>query len=230
MQEEVILPKVYDDPFGNYPQHKGKPKISYSQYNSFVDAMYRGSYFGKYFLGVEDEGNIFSDFGGKCGEYWEKLEESDLSESDIQVLKDTLDRPEDARYEVEVVIDRGSYVIQGFIDQEVPEKPKVLNIFDLKTGNHKDKPAYYGGGEYQQTTLYCYQREKEGNTINYSGVKLLERKGNGSDKYPLKLSGKIKEIPTPYSKERAEEFLQKMDETVLEISKFYKTYKRLFEE
>lgn len=228
MQEEVILPKTYDDPFGNYPQHKGKPKISYSQYNSFVDNLYKGSYFGQYFLGVPDDGNIFSDFGGKCGEYWEKEECSDLSEADIEILKKTLDRPDNARYEVEVVIDRGSYVIQGFIDQEVEVKPKVLHLYDLKTGNHKDKPAYYGGDDYQQTTLYSYQRKQEGFTIEYSGVKLLERKGNGSDKYPLKLSGKIKEIPTKYSDERAETFLKKMDETVLEISKYYQTYLRLF--
>jgi hypothetical protein len=228
MQEKVVLPKTYDDPFGNYPQHKGKPKISYSQYTSFVDSMYKGSYFGQYFLGVKDEGNIFSDFGGKCGEYWEKEECADLSEADVKILKDTLDRPEGARYEVEVVIDRGSYVIQGFIDRELELKPKTLEILDLKTGNHKDKPAFYGGKEYQQTTLYCYQREKEGNTIAYSGVKLLERKGNGSDKYPLKLSGKVLDIPTPYSKERAEEFLDKMDGVVLEISKYYQAYQKLF--
>lgn len=225
---EIVLPKVYDNPFGNYPQHVGKPKISYSQHNSFNDSMYKGSYFGQYFLGVPDDGNIFSDFGGKCGEWWEKEECSDLSENEIKVLQDTLDRPENARYEVEVVIDRGDYVIQGFIDQEKEIEPKVLNIIDLKTGNHKDKPKFYGGQDYQQTTLYSYQREKEGNTIAYSGVILLERKGNGSDKYPLKLSGKVMEIPTPYSKERAEKFLTKMDETVAEISKYYQTYLRLF--
>lgn len=230
MQEEVKLPKVYDDPFGNYPQHKGKPKISYSQYNSFVSSEYRGTYFSNYFMGIPDEGNIFSEFGGKCGEWWEKEECSDLSEADIAVLKKHLDRPEGARYEVEVVIDRGHYVIQGFIDRELEVKPKFLEILDLKTGNHKDKPAYYASEEYQQTTMYCYQRIQEGYSIHYSGVKLLERKGNGAEKYPLKLSGEVEDIPTKYSKERAEKFLEKMDETVLEISKYYQAYLRLFKD
>jgi len=228
MQEEIVLPKIYNDPFGNYPQHKNKPKVSYSQLNSFKDAMYKGSYFGQYFLGVPDEGNIFSDFGKKCGEYWEKEDESDLNKEDIDILKANLDRPEGARYEVEIVVDRGFYVIQGFIDFELEVKPKILHIVDMKTGNHKDKPAFYASDAYQQTTLYSYQRELEGNTIEYSGVKLLERKGNGAEKYPLKLSGKIKEIPTPYSKERAEKFLSEVDKTVMEISKYYKVYKKLF--
>jgi len=228
MQEEIVLPKIYNDPFGNYPQHKNKPKVSYSQLNSFKDAMYKGSYFGQYFLGVPDEGNIFSDFGKKCGEYWEKEDESDLNKEDIDILKANLDRPEGARYEVEIVVDRGFYVIQGFIDFELEVKPKILHIVDMKTGNHKDKPAFYASDAYQQTTLYSYQRELEGNTIEYSGVKLLERKGNGAEKYPLKLSGKIKEIPTPYSVERAEKFLSEVDKTVMEISKYYKAYKKLF--
>lgn len=228
MYETIKLPRVYEDPFGNYPQHKGKPKLSYSQYTSFKDSTYKGSYFGQYFLGVKDDGNIFSDFGGKCGEWWEKEECSDLNEADIDVLKAHLDRPDDARYEVEIVIDRGFYVIQGFIDRERETKPKWLEILDLKTGNHKDKPAYYASNEYQQTTMYCYQRVQEGYQIEYSGVRLLERKGNGADKYPLKLSGKSKEIPTPYTEERAEEFLKIMDETAVEISNYYQTYLTLF--
>ena len=33
----IQLPKIYENELGNYPQHKGKQKISYSQLNSFKD-------------------------------------------------------------------------------------------------------------------------------------------------------------------------------------------------
>src|SRR5690606_37152870 len=135
-------------------------------------------------------------------------------------------------YEVEIVIDMlpitgVDFVIQGFIDRET-ELEGGLEIIDMKTGNHTDKLTYYASEDYQQTTLYSYARNKEGKHIYYSGVILFERKGNGMEKYPLKLSGKIKHIPTPYSEERALKSLKKISDTAVEISKYYKIYKDFF--
>ena len=220
------LPKVYENEGGNYPQHVGKPKLSYSAYNSFLEESYKGEFFANYFLGIRSEGNIFTEYGSKCGEYLEKLEKSDLSEFDISVLE-KLERPENARYEVEVVIDRGSYVIQGFIDQEF-KVPDGLVIKDLKTGAIDKKAKDYASEDYQQTTLYAYQRELEGENVVYSGVMLLDRKGNGQEKYPLRLTGEIADIPTPYSKERAEEFLKKFDKVAMQIEEYHKVYKKYF--
>jgi hypothetical protein len=220
------LPKVYENEGGNYPQHVGKPKLSYSAYNSFCEESYKGEFFANYFLGIRSEGNIFTEYGSKCGEYLEKLEKSDLSEFDISVLE-KIERPEHARYEVEVVIDRGSYVIQGFIDQEF-KVPDGLVIKDLKTGAIDKKAKDYASEDYQQTTLYAYQRELEGENVVYSGVMLLDRKGNGQEKYPLRLTGEIADIPTPYSTERAEEFLKKFDKVAMQIEEYYKTYKKIF--
>lgn len=220
------LPKVYENEGGNYPQHVGKPKLSYSAYTSFCEESYKGEFFANYFLGIRSEGNIFTEYGSKCGEYLEKLEKSDLSEFDISVLE-KIERPENARYEVEVVIDRGSYVIQGFIDQEF-KVPDGLVIKDLKTGAIDKKYKDYAGEDYQQTTLYAYQRELEGENVVYSGVMLLDRKGNGQEKYPLRLTGEIADIPTPYSIERAEAFLKKFDKVALQIEEYHKVYKKYF--
>ena len=220
------LPKVYENEGGNYPQHVGKPKLSYSAYNSFCEESYKGEFFANYFLGIRSEGNIFTEYGSKCGEYLEKLEKSDLSEFDISVLE-KIERPENARYEVEVVIDRGSYVIQGFIDQEF-KVPDGLVIKDLKTGAIDKKAKDYASEDYQQTTLYAYQRESEGENVVYSGVMLLDRKGNGQEKYPLRLTGEIADIPTPYSKERAEGFLKKFDKVAIQIEEYHKVFKKYF--
>jgi hypothetical protein len=225
-QKMLDLPKVYENEGGNYPQHVGKPKLSYSAYTSFCEESYKGEFFANYFLGIRSEGNIFTEYGSKCGEYLEKLEKSDLSEFDISVLE-KIERPENARYEVEVVIDRGSYVIQGFIDQEF-KVPDGLVIKDLKTGAIDKKYKDYAGEDYQQTTLYAYQRELEGENVVYSGVMLLDRKGNGQEKYPLRLTGEIADIPTPYSIERAEAFLKKFDKVALQIEEYHKVYKKYF--
>jgi hypothetical protein len=222
------LPKVYENEGGKYPQHVGKPKLSYSAYNSFNEEAYKGEFFANYFLGIRGEGNIFTDFGGKCGVLFETdSETSDLSDSDVEVIKG-VERPANALYEVEIVVDRGTYVIQGFIDREYLDVEGNLVIDDLKTGAIKSKKAFYGGDEYQQTTLYAYQRELEGEHIAYSGVILLDRKGNGQEKHPLRLTGEIERIPTPYSKKRAEAFLKSFDKTAKKIEEYHKVYKKYF--
>ena len=223
------LPKVYEvneNTPEQYKKYEGMPKLSYSAYNSFCEEAYKGEFFANYFLGIRSEGNIFTEYGSKCGEYLEKLEKSDLSEFDISVLE-KLERPENSRYEVEVVIDRGSYVIQGFIDQEYKVADGLV-IKDLKTGAIDKKAKDYASEDYQQTTLYAYQRELEGENVVYSGVMLLDRKGNGQEKYPLRLTGEIADIPTPYSKERAEEFLKKFDKVAMQIEEYHKVYKKYF--
>ena len=222
------LPKVYENEGGKYPQHVGKPKLSYSAYNSFNEEAYKGEFFANYFLGLKSEGNIFTDYGGKCGKLFETYtDSSDLSEFDISVIKG-IERPANALYEVEIVVDRGSYVIQGFIDREYLDLEGNLVIDDLKTGSIEKKAKDYANEDYQQTTLYAYQRELEGEHIAYSGVILLDRKGNGQEKYPLRLTGGIERIPTPYSKKRAESFLKKFDATAKKIEEYHKIYKKYF--
>ena len=228
MSETIILPRVYDDPEGNYPQHKGKPKLSYSQYTSWIDPKYHAGYRQSYFAGVKDDGNPFSKFGGQCGEWLETSGEKVgdmLSDGDIEVLE-SIKRHPDARYEVEIVVDRGWDVIQGFIDYEFLHE-NGLDVLDYKTGAIAKKADFYGSDEYQQTTLYSYQREKEGNRINSSGVLLLDRKGNTFQNIPLALTGEMLSIDTPYSVERAETFLEKVDVIALAISKAYEVYLKL---
>jgi len=232
----IQLPKVYDNSHaassGRFPQHDGKPKISYSQYTSWISPIYRGAYIAQYFLGVPDDGNIFSDFGSKVGEWFEKGEDlsGDLSATDIETLEQ-VGRPEGCEYEREIVLDRKKYVIQGFIDRvrpvEISPKKKGLEVIDFKTGG-ENKQSDYSSEDYKQTTLYSHALTLEGETVAYSGVKLLARKGNGSENHPLRLTGQIIEIPTPYSKKRATDALKHIDDVVEDISKHFQFYQKFF--
>ena len=226
--QNLNLPKIYkNDASGNYPQHVGKCKLSYSQYNSWKDPLYNLDYIRQYFMGEVQEAGIYAKFGSACGEYLEdeSIDEAWLSEDDVMTLR-KLERPAGSIYEGEIVIDRGWYVIQGFIDQEYMVDDKLF-IKDLKTGNINTKVSFYGSDKYQQTTLYAYAREQEGFNIGYSGVMLLGRKGNGEQWGPLRLSGDIKHIETPYSKERAKMALAHIDVAAIEIANAYAVYKKL---
>jgi len=218
------LPRVYTNPNGNYPQHKGKPYISYSAYTSHREEGYRGEGFANYFLGIRSEGNIFTSYGSDCGKYFETgSERGELSDFDVSVIA-SIDRPAESIYEREIVIDRGTYIIVGYIDIEF--KDKGLVIQDLKTGSISSKAAFYESQEYQQTTLYSHARMLEGEEIQYSGVILLDRKGNGQEAHPMRLTGDVLLIKTPYSKERAEKLLESMDKTTLEIAEYYRVFKK----
>jgi len=231
MSEELILPKTYEAKEEKFKYADGLPKLSYSQYSSWNDPLYKNQYIHGYIFGIPQPGNIFSDFGGYVGSWLEsggKECHPDLTEETINTLK-KVHRPDNAEYEKETVIVRdtpyGKYSIQGFIDCCYEVKPLTIRVIDYKTGNPDSKIEYYGSDKYQQTTLYSYYLDTvEGKTIDYSGVLLLCRKGNGRGIHVLRLPGQIEEIPTPYSRERAEAFLEKVDKTAKEISDLYKIF------
>lgn len=270
--KKVQLPKTYDDPFGNYPQYKGLPKVSYSQLTSFKDESYLGDYIANYFIGLPSEGNIFSEFGTSVGTYlefkgqdkpdelkelirrgllpkdgdgkpfeklndeiivyqeWEPDHLSLLSDEDLRILNN-INLPENSKYEFEIVIDLRPFgveaVLQGFIDRLTLDGKKAT-IIDYKTGNIKTKVDFYAGKEYKQTKIYAYAMDQLDYEIEYCGVELLSRKGNGMEKYPLKLEDKVENIPTPYVKEEVEKVLEEIAETVVDISDMYKSYNKIF--
>lgn len=226
------LPSKYENRSGNpkFDKYVGRPKLSYSAYGSFNEPSYKGEFFGVYFLKAPRTGTIFTDFGSSVGGFMETGQPQDfLTESDMNILM-KVGRPEGAIYEYEIIIDRGSYIIQGYLDRIV-EYEDGVEVIDFKTGAIDKKAKDYASLDYQQTTMYSYALEQEGKKIKYSGVKLFDRKGNtleAGNKNVLRLTGEVLDIPTPYSTERAEEFLKKFDKTALEIEAYYKTYKKYF--
>lgn len=231
----IELPKKYNTENPKYQHHNGKNKISHSQYTSYKDEKYRPDYYVQYFSGIDLGGNIFSEFGGFCGETIQhigekkELPKTSLSENCIEILK-SLEYPDNCVYEEEIVVDLGdNLTVQGFIDR-IHYQEDGVEITDFKTLNlDSDKKDYYASEEYGQTTLYAYQKEQEGFNILNSQVIGLGRKGNSWDgKYPMKLSGRIEVIPTPYSKERAEKVLNDIKETAKKISEDYRIFKKYF--
>ena len=237
MTKQLDLPSIYkerkDKPVPErFKKYIGRPAISYSTYSAFKEEGYRGEWLANKFLGIPSEGSIFTEFGGAVGLYQETGKpQKYLSTSDMQVLDKEIPANPLAEYEREVVIDRGSYIIYGFIDRLLGVESMEVDLADFKTGDIDKKAKEYASDDYQQTTVYAYGLEQEGFKINSSSVVLFDRKGNTleqGNKNVLRLTGEIEFIPTPYSKERAEKFLLEMDKTAKKIEEYWKLYQKIF--
>lgn len=229
----------------NLPKQKdGKPYISYSQHSSFNETNdeFRYQMILNYIFGIKvpSRFELFAVFGNHCGEYIETKGEkrgSLLSDNDCKILDKVMkDFHKDSEYEREVWIDRGDYFILGFEDRwegfknEETGELTHCNVEDFKTGNISKKAAHYGSEKYGQTTLYCFAEEEKGLEIKSSFVTMLDRKGNPmSETNPtkLELTGEVKRIETPYSRERAEKVLSEMDDTAVRLASLKTTYDKL---
>lgn len=237
MVKQLVLPSIYKEREDNpvperFKKYIGRPAMSYSTYTAFEEEGYRGEWLGNKFLNTPKEDTIFTLFGSSVGAYQEtKKPQPYLTSFDMSVLDKENPANPQAEYEREVVIDRGSYILYGFIDRLIGVENKVVDLVDFKTGAIDKKAKDYESDNYNQTTMYCYGLEEEGFTINSSGVILFDRKGNTleeGNKNVLRLTGDIKYINTPYSRERAEKFLLKVDETAKKIEEYFKVYNKYF--
>lgn len=236
---ELELPRKFIDRSkdGRYKHLEGKAKLSYSQISSWKSPLYKSGYVKQYMLGVKLPSGIYADYGSACGTYIESLATGDkschteyqhlLSESDRKVLE-ALEYPNDSVYEDLVVLDLGEFCLEGYIDRATHFPEKIAHIVDYKTGSIAKKKSEYQSEDYKQTNVYAYFKEKEGYTIEECGVWMLDRAGNNSAKSPIRLTGLTEYIPTPYSREKTEEYLDKdVRKIAHEISDYYKKFKKL---
>lgn len=234
----IILPKLFEDRNNTRPECKLKPKLSYSQYSSYKDPEYQNQYYLQYFLGVDLPSGEFAEFGSSCGEYIEDVANDEreprggvLSNEDIEILDSIIDYPDGCVYEDEIIVDLGDFCLEGYSDRTWYKNDTDIEIRDYKSLNLDKKAAFYASEEYGQTTLYCYQKEKEGYNIVNSEVFGLGRKGSsleGTGNFKMRLSGDYKIIPTPYSKERAEKVIADITKVAHQISDDFKVYQKYF--
>lgn len=233
-----MLPKIFKNTTGNpeFDKYNSKPYISYSQLTSYLDETYWMEYFTQYFSGIKSEGNDFSFMGNLVGETIQQIGENrevttEISREDLEIIKATFNFEGDNKYEDPCVIDFGDFILIGYADKVGYFEDKSVEVLDVKTLNLDKKADYYASKDYRQTTLYSYYFETKGFKIKDSFVFGYGRKGSqiqGQGNFKMRLSGEVKKIPTPYSKERAEEALEYVRETAKKISEDWKIYQRLF--
>lgn len=240
--KKIELPKKYEYKEGVtnplYERFSNWNKISYSQYTSFKD--YKEGYIQDYIMKVSDnQSGMFGEFGSCCGDFLNIDDNGEyplLSDNDINILntlKNT--HPEGSIFEYEVLIDLEPFglektCLQGFTDRQYPNGDK-LNVNDYKTLTIKTKKAFYESEDYTQLYTYGYGLEELGNEIGDMYVVGLGRSGNNKikgDKNVLRLSGEIITIPRPYCRDTAMKAVQKIADTCIEISEYFKVYNKFF--
>lgn len=239
---DLILPTTFKDRTkdNKYAKYEGMPKLSYSQITSWLEPEYRNEYIRGYFIGTPREGSIFTEFGSACGTFLESIGTKDpgahepykhiLSQSDRDILTANISFSDNQVYEDYIVINVDDlFIIEGYADRiSYSRDNKNVIVEDFKTGSIQKKTSYYAGPDYNQTRLYAYAKELEGYNVHDCKVILLDRKGNGSEKHPLRLTGLVQEIETKYSLKAVGEFLEKAKRTAQDISENYQKFLKYF--
>lgn len=219
MKDTIQLPKT---------NKEGKPKISYSQYQSWndlksfnlgVDGKYE--YMAKYFLGCNYKDKGWAEFGNDVeayitlGEKSEKFNEKELFTLDkIQTL---------GNFQVEGEIDFGDFVLQLFIDDTLPDFKKIR---DYKTASVNSKAKYYKD-TYVQLDIYAKWVLQKYGFIPEAEVCIIERLGNcmhGGGRSKLSVGNSIWYNPVVCTEERMNVLEQDIRRVVHEISDHYKMY------
>lgn len=199
-----------------------RPYISYSSVGSWFD--YKDNFIKEKLVGIKLPQGIYACLGNYVGtaiEHGYFSEENPygfVGQENIN-LEDY--RKPNAEYEKLIIIDRGEYIIIGFIDVYFEEDGKKY-LLDNKTGG-KSKEAVYSSEEYLQTVLYNYALNGECET----GVNFIRREGSHVNP-PLKIGKEQFYIPVEYNEKRVKTALDKVDKAVKEISEIKNVFDRFF--
>jgi hypothetical protein len=199
----------------------GKPYISYSSVGSWNE--YKDNFIKEKLVGIKLPQGIYASFGNYVGE---AIENGFFGENPYGFIgQENLDleryRKPNAEYEKLIVIDRGGFIIVGFIDIYYEQDGKKY-LEDMKTGG-KGKESSYSSEDYLQTVLYNHALNGECET----GVHFIRRE-NSHIKPPLKISTEQFYIPVEYNEKRVKKALDKVDKTAKEISEINTTYQKYF--
>jgi hypothetical protein len=198
----------------------GRPYISYSTMGSWADEKYRPDFIKQKLAGISLPQGSYAAMGNYVGEAIENgyfSEDNPFGFIGQENLNLNRYRKPGAEYEKLVIIDRGEYVIFGFIDIYY-EKNSKKYLQDMKTGG-KSKEDDYSSDEYLQTVLYNYALGGDCEI----GVNFIRRE-NSHVRPPLKISKEQFYIPNTYTEAKVKKILSKFDKAVKEISEIKNVY------
>ncbi len=205
--------------------HLGKPYISNSTVESWYE--YREDFIKEKLCGISTPRKIYAEFGSWVGTAIEKgffEETADFGgQSNLPLDKERVDG---AEYEKMILIDRGDYVILGFIDRFLKLSCGGVEIKDYKTGG-KSKEEKYLSQDYIQVILYAHALELAGEKIKNTNISFIRRDGYHR-KLPLLISKEQFVIPLEYNQERVKFALDKVDKAVKEITEFKNVFDKFF--
>ena len=207
--------------------HLGKPYVSYSTIESWEE--YREDFIKEKLVGLPQPFGIYKTFGSYLGTAFEegKFPEDNphgfIGQENLDLSKYRNDASE---YEKLIIIDRGEFIIIGFIDKFERLEDGSVHILDLKSGGAK-KEDKYASEDYIQVPLYAHALEVMGEKIGRTDV-LFVRRESSHYKPPLRVGKEQFYIPVNYNKAKVDKALKKVDRVVKEISEIKTTFDKFF--
>lgn len=205
----------------------GKPYISYSTMESWEE--YTEDFIKEKLVGLPQPFGIYKEFGSYLGTAYENGKFPEQNQFGF-IGQENLDlskyRNDNAEYEKLIIIDRGDYIIVGFIDKFERLEDGSVWVNDLKSGGAK-KEEKYASDDYTQVPLYSHALEVKGEKIGRTDV-LFIRRENSHIKPPLKIGKEQFYIPVNYNKEKVDKALKKVDRVVKEITEIKNVYEKYF--
>lgn len=207
--------------------HLGKPYISYSTVESWNE--YREDFIKEKLVKLPQPFGIYKEFGTYLGTAYENGNFNHDNPHGF-VGQENLDlskyRSDYAEYEKLIIIDRGEYIVVGFVDKFERLKDNSVWVNDLKSGGAK-KEEKYASEDYHQVNLYSHALEQTGEKIGRTDV-LFIRRESSHYKPPLKIGKEQFYIPIAYNAKRVKKALDKVDKTVKEITEIKNIFDKYF--
>ena len=205
-------------------QYLGRPYISNSTHTSVND--YFGDYVKEKLAGIDLGPKIYAEFGTYVGEAIENGFFAEDNPNGFEGQENlNLSREEGVEYEKMIIIDRGNYVILGFIDK-YKEVEGVADIIDVKTGG-SNKEFDYQASKYIQVVLYAHAIELLGKKIGKTSIEFIRREGSHRNP-PMIISKEQFSFDLEYSPKRVEYALKEMDKSAKKVESLNKTFKKYF--
>lgn len=224
-KNEIILPRLNEE---------GKPRTSYSQYNSwkskegfnkFKDRSIKGTteYILQYFLNYEfppSPMDVYAEFGRNAEDYiCERKQGEFFIDAEKQILETITPL---GKFQDLVSVDFGEFVLEGFLDDATEDRSIIR---DYKTASKSSMKKYFKD-DYYQLDIYALDYFKKYNILPEKlEVCIIERSGSHI-KPPLTVSG-VQYHERKTSEERLIFIEQEIRKTVKEISDCYKFFKTL---
>ena len=235
MSNKINLPSIlteqthfYKEPYKEQLEpFLGRPYISYSTVESWNE--YREDFIKEKLVKLPQPFGIYKEFGSYLGTAYENgnFEHENphgfIGQENLDLSKY---RNDSAEYEKLIIIERGDFIVVGFIDKYEKLEDGSVWVNDLKSGGAK-KEEKYAGEDYHQVNLYAHALEQNGEEIGRTDV-LFVRRESSHYKPPLKISKEEFYIPVDYSEKRVKKALDKVDKTVKEITEIKTVFDRYF--
>lgn len=241
------LPKTYTHKTwvkgGSIPEHEqyiGKPQLSWSQVEkwrntakeSFAKVDGKVDYILSYFLGIDNSSiqlKLYGDFGSEVEDCVCKGDCGNFDSAEIKTLKEISPL---GNFQKEIVIDFGDFVLLGYIDDCSPIKNnKIKLVRDYKAKSENSKKDLHSPKKLQ-LPLYIGALERKGIKVGGAEYCIIERMETlglykGGDRSNLKVAGRVWYEPFIYTQETIDTAFKIVEETAVDISRYYSIYQKL---